>query len=1639
MTGNRNTATGYLALMDNDARVTILRLVIMHFFITLMGLVMWRLVLMHFEIIVVVVIMLRLVMVHLLITVVVIIMWRLVIKHLMQTNSEVKIRRLGLVHLETGTDGSFNVAIGYAALSDNSGNYNTATGYRALQANTDGSCNVATGSNALWSNTTGSYNVATGYDALYINTDGSCNVATGFRALADNSGGSCNVVTGFQTASNNINGDNNVATGYQALYNNTSGGYNVAIGSSALLTNDASYNTAIGYNAGNGPTDISNTINIGYDTVCNASNTACIGNADISCVYFGSTSGLAKLDCSGIITTGDIDMSCNRITDVSGIYFCDGSSFTHGNSLDITASTVHIVNTNLIVDSTIEATGGFVGTISGDQPNITSVGTLTGLTVTNPIAGSVNGSSGSCTGNAHTATTAQDANNLLNPPTWNQNTTGTAALAHSATNAGTVTTGHQPCITSVGTLISLAVTSPIQGSVTGNAGIATTAGSVTGSQASAITTNSAKVGITSSQASAIAANTNKTGITSSQASAITTNTAKTGITSSQASAISANTAKTGITSSQTSAITVNSNKTGITSSQASAISANTAKVGFTDALVAANSAVTANTAKVGFTDALVAANSAVTANTAKVGFTDALVAANSAVTANTAKVGFTDALVAANSAVTANTAKVGFTDALVAANSAVSANTAKITFPGLGNTSTTALAGNGTAATATNAGIVTTPAQTNITSVGTLTALQVDNIKIDDSTISTTSSTAGITLDPLSGTTTLMGNVTVVAPTHNLNPATKLYVDQTATGLKVQSHVQLATDTSMNFPFTGALTVDGSANPIVGIRILIKNQSDASQNGVWNVSSSTWTRSSDFLQGANVSNFYVFVEYGFANIHTGWVVDGPNAIVGSPSGIQFNQFSSTGDITAGAGLTKTGEILTIDACNSSGIYTLPDTSLLGTPASGILTNCSFPTLNQSTTGNAATATALNTTNNGIVKTTSNNGTLSIGPLDSNDIPNNAADTTGNAATATKITSIVTSDIVQKTTLQTLTQKTMDYNSNTFQNFPFITNNNTLTNGAGFITASSTNTLTNKSLSYGQLTGTPPIPTNNNTLTNGAGFITASSTNTLTNKSLSYGQLTGTPPIPTNNNTLTNGAGFITASSTNTLTNKSLSYGQLTGTPPIPTNNNQLINGEGYITNSLNQYTYSNLASIPTDIITETNAKVLSNKTLQTATLINGVINGILTGDINGSSTSCTGNAHTATTAAACAFTGLTGTPPTWNQNTTGTAAFATTAQGAHNLLNVPTWNQNTTGTAATVTTPAQTNITSVGTLTGLTVSGGIGIGAVDDQGLHPFRVDTNGNLTTPSILIPNGSITSENATIDFWCKIGPPNSLQSQYPLEVHGSDGIMSPYYWNVTGGIEIEGKGTGGYKALPYAGQNAVGVSILADAFIWAKGGFMLSSDRRIKENIRDVSDNVSLQQLRDISCCFYEYKDKLSKGWYTTIGFIAQQVKEHLPSAVSLHKSVIPNEMRNIENPQWSNAMDASMNNVYKLTIPDLEDVSGNTKYKFFVTNDPSGGEITKEISSMENDPKSFIFEEQWQNLFLYGKEVNDFHTLDKDNIYAVHFSASQEMDRVQQEEKTKLAFAKAKISVLESENKELKARLTSIEARLDVAGI
>ena len=116
--------------------------------------------------------------------------------------------------------------------------------------------------------------------------------------------------------------------------------------------------------------------------------------------------------------------------------------------------------------------------------------------------------------------------------------------------------------------------------------------------------------------------------------------------------------------------------------------------------------------------------------------------------------------------------------------------------------------------------------------------------------------------------------------------------------------------------------------------------------------------------------------------------------------------------------------------------------------------------------------------------------------------------------------------------------------------------------------------------YDDLTNKPTIPTNNNELTNGAGYITTSFTNTnqlvngagfITTSFTSYNQLSDKPTIPTNNNELTNGAGYITTSFT--------SYNQLSDKPTIPTNNNELTNGADYATTTAVGLATVGLASV----------------------------------------------------------------------------------------------------------------------------------------------------------------------------------------------------------------------------------------------------------------------------------------------------------------------------------------------------------------------------------------------------------------------------------------------------------------------------
>ena len=211
--------------------------------------------------------------------------------------------------------------------------------------------------------------------------------------------------------------------------------------------------------------------------------------------------------------------------------------------------------------------------------------------------------------------------------------------------------------------------------------------------------------------------------------------------------------------------------------------------------------------------------------------------------------------------------------------------------------------------------------------------------------------------------------------------------------------------------------------------------------------------------------------------------------------------------------------------------------------------------------------------------------------------------------------------------------------------------------------------------------------------------------------------------------------------------------------------------------------------------------------------------------------------------------------------------------------------------------------------------------------------------------------------------------------------------------------------------------------EGFIFAKMGMIVQSDKRIKTEIEKINDSRALDQVNTLESYEYHYIDPARKRPMKTIGFIAQDVNKVMPNAVSISNDFIPDEMRRIENPLWS--IDNSGNNI--LTINDL-DLSGNHtgNCRFYVSNDPSGNdEIMIEIK-VEDDKQSFIFDKKWNNVFIWGKEVNDFHSIDKNMIFALHHSAIQELSR-KNDDKTE------RINILEENNQELTQKYNTLEIK------
>lgn len=163
---------------------------------------------------------------------------------------------------------------------------------------------------------------------------------------------------------------------------------------------------------------------------------------------------------------------------------------------------------------------------------------------------------------------------------------------------------------------------------------------------------------------------------------------------------------------------------------------------------------------------------------------------------------------------------------------------------------------------------------------------------------------------------TLTGDLLLHAdPTEALQAATKQYVDAVSEGLHVHASCIAATvsDVILATEVESGDILDG-VTLAAGNRILVKNQIDKSQNGIYIVSETgAPTRALDFDSPLEIDGGdFVFVISGTNNDNTGWVQTNTVGTVGI-SPIEFSQFSGIGTYTAGSGIALSGNQFSADA------------------------------------------------------------------------------------------------------------------------------------------------------------------------------------------------------------------------------------------------------------------------------------------------------------------------------------------------------------------------------------------------------------------------------------------------------------------------------------------------------------------------------------------------------------------------------------------------------------------------------------------------------------------------------------------------------------------------------------------------------
>jgi hypothetical protein len=237
---------------------------------------------------------------------------------------------------------------------------------------------------------------------------------------------------------------------------------------------------------------------------------------------------------------------------------------------------------------------------------------------------------------------------------------------------------------------------------------------------------------------------------------------------------------------------------------------------------------------------------------------------------------------------------------------------------------------------------------------------------------------------------------------------------------------------------------------------------------------------------------------------------------------------------------------------------------------------------------------------------------------------------------------------------------------------------------------------------------------------------------------------------------------------------------------------------------------------------------------------------------------------------------------------------------------------------------------------------------------------------------------------------------------------------------------------------GTFSYNTSIKASHYVVAEG-FLGISDSRIKRDILVSDASKDLQTLMKLKVSDYHYIDWMGRGTQLKKGFIAQEVKEIFPDAVATKaKEIIPSV--------YARAVGVTkgIDDLYSICTPSSHGFAQGDKVKLITPK----GEIVEQVTSVEGENCFSLRTTKISSpdsVFVFGKEVNDFHSVDYDQIHTLSVSAIQELNKKLEAEIAKNKEQNAQIELLKAELEKATAKNaksetktvdnSSVEARLN----